>query len=103
MAEIATPEFLTKLKTLYPFSASSASQFAQSPTTADLANPWFLVAAIAYSASNRPDAVPLVYNFVLRSLQEEGADTETKKRVTTALRDAIYKAGLISGYSRVSC
>ena len=101
MAEIATTEFLTRLKDTYP-SSGSTSPFAQSPSNADFANPWFIVATIAYGTSNRPEVVPIIYKFILSDLDSEGADIETKKRVTTALRDAIYKAGIISGYSRVS-
>ena len=101
MAETATIEFLTRLKNTYP-SSGSPSPFAQSSSNADFANPWFIVAAIAYGASNRPEAVPIIYKFILNDLDSEGADIETKRRVTTALRDAIYKAGIISGYSRVS-
>ena len=102
LAKLANPEFLSRLRALYPSSSSSLSQFSQSTSTADFVNPWFLVAAITYGASNRHRAVPHVYKFVLESLEAENASLETKKRVTTALRDAIYKAGLISGYSRVS-
>lgn len=103
VADTPTPEFLEQLKNTYPTSSTSqASSYTQSITNADFVNPWFIITAIAYAASNRPKAVPFVYNYILDDLEKEGGGLEAKKRVTTALRDAIYKAGLISGYSRVS-
>ncbi|KAF8141384.1 hypothetical protein EV363DRAFT_1465665 [Boletus edulis] len=61
MADIATPEFLSSLKQLYP------------PQSTYVKSPWYAVAAITFSASNCPEAVPLVLEYVLKDLDAIGA------------------------------
>ena len=70
VADIPTPEFLEQLKNTYPTSSTSQpSSYAQSITNADFVNPWFIITAIAYAASNRPKVVPFVYNYILDDLE----------------------------------
>lgn len=104
MAEVASSEFLEKVKDLYPrpsSSTSSVSSYAE--------DPWFIIAAVSFASSNRPEAVPKVLEHVLRDLdkiqekeqmQEEDFQGK-KKRVVLRMREAILKGGLICGYSRV--
>ncbi|KAI5120155.1 hypothetical protein M0805_003642 [Coniferiporia weirii] len=98
MINIASKEFLSHLKSLYPSGAKADWQLTGG--LADLRNPWFLVAAVAYNASNRIEAVPKVYEFALEALDAANASHEEKVRMTVVLRDAIFKSGLIAGYSR---
>ncbi|EEB97043.1 hypothetical protein MPER_03719, partial [Moniliophthora perniciosa FA553] len=58
-------------------------------------NPWYLLAAVAFSAANEPECVPTVFQYALHEL--EGEDRMTLARKT---RDAIFKSGLTSGYSK---
>lgn len=68
-------------------------------------NPWYIIAAVAFSASNRPDAVPHVFQHAIKDLQTEEASgigsLEEKRLVARKLRDALFKSGLTSGYPRV--
>lgn len=80
---IATDKFMAQLKSIYPKQASS--------------NPWFLVAAVAFSASNRPDEVPRVLTYAIRDVQTE----QDKLTIGKKVREALFKAGLTSGYPRV--
>ena|ERR1700691_6200621 len=91
MTDIATPEFLSNLKALYP---------AQSST---LKNPWFLVAAVAFSASNLPEAVPLVFKHALNDLvsQPSAAGDESTLLLVRKLKDALFKSGVLCGYPKV--
>ncbi|THG99664.1 hypothetical protein EW145_g7219 [Phellinidium pouzarii] len=95
-SNIASKDFLAHLKSLYPSEPKS-----HSPTgSTDLQNPWFLVAAVAYSAGNRPEAVPRVYESVIDALDSAAASHGEKLSTTRVLRDAIFKSGMIGGYSR---
>jgi hypothetical protein len=117
MTEIATLEFLGRLKTFcshLPGLNDSASSKSLSDLKQYIEDPWYIVAAVSFSASNRPDGVPKVLEFVLRELDEaistsatsvdlkEKEILELRQRVVMRLREALFKAGLISGYSRVS-
>lgn len=68
-------------------------------------NPWYIIAAVAFSASNRPDAVPHVFQCVMKDIQKEEnlgiTSLEEKRQVARKLRDALFKSGLTSGYPRV--
>ena len=91
MSDIATPEFLSRIKALYPTNSPNS-----------LRNPWFFVAAVVFSASNLPEAVPLVYQYALKS----GLDSPVNDDATTLLlvrkvKDALFKSGLLSGYPKV--
>lgn len=74
-----------------------------------LQSPWYLVASVAFSASNRPEAVPLIFHFVLNELKLEQAgnvegDQTLKEQLQLARRsrDCLVQSGLMCGYSRVS-
>lgn len=66
-----------------------------------LRNPWFIVAAVAFSASNRPEAVPCVFEQALQDLKSEGSDKPQELLLARKMREALFKSGLISGYPKV--
>lgn len=81
-----------------------------------LQNPWYIVAAVAFSASNRPECVPQVFTHALADLRlahgaagapsrRDGQAAEGAAAAETVLaqrlRDALFKSGLISGYPKV--
>ncbi|KAF9012878.1 hypothetical protein BDZ89DRAFT_1077208 [Hymenopellis radicata] len=80
MATIATRELLSRLESLYPSSDGS----------------WAMVAAIAFSASNAPEAVPEVYKFVSQNLKTD----EEQLALARKLRDGLFKSGLICGFPK---
>ncbi|KAF8968314.1 AhpD-like protein [Flammula alnicola] len=84
--------FLNSLKALFPENAGRVG------------NPWYIVAAVAFSASNRPEAVPRVFEHVLEGLRApDGGNTTSKsdeKLLAQKLREALLKSGLISGYPK---
>ena len=98
MAQLASTEFLTYLKSLFP-----------GPQLSALRSSWYLVASVAFSASNRPEAVPAVFHFALNELKLEQAagsvgDEEAQSqqlRLARRSRDCLMQAGLLCGYSRV--
>ena len=89
MAHIATPEFLSSLKRLYP------------PQSTYVKNPWYAVAAITFSASNCPEAVPLVLEYVLKDLDTIAASHEDRLFAARKIRDAVFKSGMICGFPKV--
>jgi len=102
MAVIATPEFLAKIKGLYPDADTSAA-------SADvLKNPWWIPAAAAFSTGNRPDAVPILFEYVLGDLEraherfDVSAEKAHEEKLTLArkFRDLFLKSGMLSGYSK---
>ncbi|KAL5528850.1 hypothetical protein ACEPAG_4824 [Sanghuangporus baumii] len=97
MTEIVSTELLQQLKSLYPTTPATASL---SKVDQVLESPWYIVAAVAFSAGNRPEAVPFVLKFVLAELTALSASGDDKRRVVVRMREALFKAGLISGYSR---
>ncbi|GBE82767.1 hypothetical protein BKA93DRAFT_526001 [Sparassis latifolia] len=101
MAHLATTDFLQQLKAIYP------SKGALTPETV-LSNPWYLVAAVAFSASNKAEAVPLVFAFVLSELKlAQGRESETEKareqqlRLARRIREALLQSGVLTGIPRV--
>ena len=94
MSDIATPELLSRLKVLYPTNTPNS-----------LRNPWFFVTAVAFSASNLPEAVPLVYQHAFKSmssLDSPVSDDATTLLLVRKVKDALFKSGLLSGYPKVS-
>ncbi|KAN0088297.1 AhpD-like protein [Tylopilus felleus] len=91
MAHIATPGFLSSLKHLYPLQ----------PTDSYVQSPWYAVAAITFSASNCPEAVPLVLEYVLRDLDAIDASHQDQLTAVRKIRDAVFKSGLICGFPKV--
>ncbi|CAG8714068.1 12976_t:CDS:2, partial [Acaulospora colombiana] len=63
MADIVTDDFLRTMKSRYPTEQASLT----SPSDV-LNNPWWIPVAVAFSAGNRPDAVPIVFKFALSDL-----------------------------------
>ncbi|KAI0059138.1 hypothetical protein BV25DRAFT_1871742 [Artomyces pyxidatus] len=102
MAEIATSAVLRHLKSLYP----SAQAIGASADV--LKNPWYLVATVAYSTGNRPEAVPLVFNHVLAELKvaqdqfkvPSGEAQNERLLLARRFRDALFKSGMVAGYSK---
>jgi len=84
MAALANWTFLSYLKSLYPVRKETAQY-----------NPWYIVAAVGFSASNRPEAVPFVFQYALKDLGESSHDE--KLVLVRRFRDAIFKSGLTSG------
>lgn len=101
MTDLATDEFLNELKSLYPTR--------QAPTPdAVLAQPWYLVAAVAFSASHRAEAVPIVFESALAELKLVQSHANAEKvreerlRLANKIREALLQSGLLSGVPRVS-
>lgn len=90
MAHIATPEFLSSLKQLYP------------PQSSYVKSPWYAVAAITFGASNCPEGVPLVLEYVLKDLDAIGASHQDRLTAARKIRDAVFKSGMICGFPKVS-
>jgi len=95
------------LKALFPEAigrsteATNAAGHSDSPI---LGNAWYIVAAVAFSASNRPEGVPRVFEHVLKDLNRIGGESlagkSDKKILAQKMREALLKSGLISGYPK---
>ena len=98
MADLATPEFLSSLRATYP------PETPNSPP-----HLWAIVAAVAYGASNVPEAVPAVFTYALQDLirSQQGAgisgDAAHEEQLLLArkVREAVLQSGLLSGMPRV--
>ncbi len=74
-----------------------------------LENPWYIVTAVSFMSTNRPEAVPLLYNYVLEELEHAQTQfnvpapeaSREKLLLIRKVRDAIFKASLIGGVSKV--
>ena len=73
-----------------------------------LKSPWYIVAAVAFSASNRPEGVSQVFEHALSDLRSSLVNTDrtavgydNEKLLAQRFRDALFKSGLISGYPKV--
>ncbi|KAL5490693.1 hypothetical protein ACEPAI_5527 [Sanghuangporus weigelae] len=97
MMEIVSTELLEQLKSLYPMTPATANL---NKVDQALESPWYIVAAVAFSAGNRPEAVPFVLKFMFAELIALSATGDDKRGVVLRMREALFKAGLISGYSR---
>jgi len=92
MAILATNSFLNHLKSIYPRKNLPASP---------LYNPWYIIAAVAFCASNRAEEVPHVFQHALSDLKAESGDNlEEQCLLARKVRDALFKAGLTAGYPR---
>ncbi|KAF9072900.1 AhpD-like protein [Rhodocollybia butyracea] len=76
---------LSRLKSIYP-------------TTND--NPWYIVSAVAFSASNEPQAVPEVFRHALAETGSGEEHNPEKLRIARRLREALFKSGLTCGYPK---
>ncbi|KAI0648367.1 hypothetical protein C8Q79DRAFT_1045071 [Trametes meyenii] len=103
MADIATPAFLDSLKALYPADGPSTKAYPGA-----LANPWVIVAAVAFSASNAPEAVPVVFEHALAELRADqqargvAGDAAVQEQLNLArkVRESVFQSGLLSGMPR---
>ena len=104
MADIATEPFLNLLKAAFPSPPLTTPEGV-------LAQPWYIVAAVSFSASRKPAAVPVVFAFVLRELeaaqlaagvkaQSEEAHAQRFK-LASKIREALLHSGQLSGIPRV--
>ncbi|KAG1739020.1 hypothetical protein EDB19DRAFT_2025272 [Suillus lakei] len=90
MTEIAPPEFLNELQSLYPEPAKYVD------------GGWYLAAAVAFSSSNRSEAVSCVLRHVLNDLDKlPDATDEDRRLLVRKMREGIFKSGLLSGYPKV--
>ncbi|KAF8164006.1 hypothetical protein BJ912DRAFT_1035132 [Pholiota molesta] len=94
-----SPSFLNGLKALFP--ENTGSRIGSTTTTESiLRNPWYIVAAVAFSASNRPEAIPRVFEHVLEDIKSSSSSQSgTKpdnKLLAQKLREALFKSGLIA-------
>ncbi|EFI28454.1 hypothetical protein CC1G_13987 [Coprinopsis cinerea okayama7 len=99
MASTVSSAFLNQLRSLYP-ARSGASGAAGGGSL--LSSPWYILAAVAFSASNKPDAVPRVFEHALNQFptHEGSSHAEDRRQLARKLREALFKSGLISGYPR---
>ena len=102
-SDIATSDLLDQLKNLYPVNRENHESHQ---------NPWYIIAAVAFTGSNLPEAVPIVYQHALNDLRrrrtqdhpegktQEEMDAE-ELLLVRRIKDAIFKAGITFGYPRV--
>ncbi|KAF9009492.1 hypothetical protein BDQ17DRAFT_1235282 [Cyathus striatus] len=100
---IAPSTFLKHIQNLYPsrqINSNIQALAAFSDYNPALSNPWYIIAAVAYSASNRPQGAPSIFNYVWQELKVQNESVENQRLLARKLREAIFKSGLISGYSK---
>ncbi|CAL1703376.1 unnamed protein product [Somion occarium] len=100
MAQLATAQFLQHLRSLYPHQSGSPDT-----PSAIVGQPWYLIAAVAFSASNKPDATAVVFQYVLNDLEKVEFAAEKDRHaarlaVARRIREAVLQSGLLSGYAR---
>jgi hypothetical protein len=74
-------------------------------------NPWYIVTIVALTAGNRPEGIPLVFKYVLGDLERAQNEFKVpndeaqgeKLRLARRFRDALFKCGILAGYSKVCC
>ncbi|KAF8497205.1 hypothetical protein F5888DRAFT_1701211 [Russula emetica] len=101
MADIASETALQHLESLYPHGEITSSSDV-------IQNPWYLVTLASFAAANRPEAVPLLFKYVLGGLEQAQnrfnipvpEANHEKYLLAHRFRDAIFKGGIIGGYSR---
>ena len=71
------------------------------PTLLVVGNPWYIVASVAFCASNKYDEVPRVFQHALKDLKAESDNIEDHRLLARKVRDALFKAGLTAGFARV--
>ena len=91
MTDIATPEFLNELKSLYPAPANYVD------------GSWFLAAAVAFCSTNCPKGVASVLRYALEDLDKlPGTPDEDRRLLVRKIREGICKSGLLCGYPKVN-
>ncbi|KAI0806830.1 hypothetical protein C8Q74DRAFT_1188908 [Fomes fomentarius] len=88
------PDFLSSIKSLFPPASP------QTPT-----HLWPVIAAVSFSASNLPEAVPLVFKQALDDLvrtQQTAGQTDHDEQLVLArkIREAVLQSGFLSGIPR---
>jgi hypothetical protein len=119
MADIASETALQHLESLYPHGEITSSldgdpykPVMSISTQSDflvIKNPWYLPTLASFAAGNRPEAVPRLFKYVLGGLEQAQNRFSTpvleanheKFLLAHRFRDAIFKGGIIGGYSRV--
>ncbi|KAG1908037.1 uncharacterized protein F5891DRAFT_1220942 [Suillus fuscotomentosus] len=90
MTDIATAEFLNELRSLYPAQAKYVD------------SGWYLAAAVAFSSSNRPEAVSCVFRHALEDLEKlPDTSDEDRRLLVRKMREGIFKSALLSGFAKV--
>jgi hypothetical protein len=77
--------------------------------TPAIQNPWYIVTLVCFTTGNRPDAVPLLFKYVLGEVERaqnqfKVPEVEAKRErllLSRKFRDAIFKCGVVGGYSKV--
>jgi endoribonuclease Dicer len=103
---LATKEFLDHLQSIYPTNNLKST----SPVDLVIDNKWYIAVVVAFSASNSAEEVPLVFKHAFQTLvdahEESGAGQEQihqdQLMLARRFRDALFVAGVTSGYARVS-
>ncbi|KXN82618.1 hypothetical protein AN958_02469 [Leucoagaricus sp. SymC.cos] len=90
MAALASASFLSQIKSLYPLGRSTGA----------LPTPWYIVAAVAFSASNKPQAVPQIFQYVLQELNSNQDTKSERFLLAQKIREALLKSALISGFPK---
>jgi len=90
-----SPEFLSGLRALYHTNANLSDLSPKE--NAD--SPWYMAAAIAFAAANRPNAVPVVFEYALTTVPKE--EHTLRLQIARKVRDGVFKAGMICGFPRV--
>ncbi|KAH9977327.1 hypothetical protein BGW80DRAFT_1166578 [Lactifluus volemus] len=101
MADAASDTDLQHLKSLYPYGEHSSLPLV-------IQNPWYIVTVVSYMAGNMPEAVPILFNYVLRELEHAHQEFEVPQHeahgerllLARKFRDAIFKGGMTGGYSK---
>ncbi|TFK25812.1 hypothetical protein FA15DRAFT_668140 [Coprinopsis marcescibilis] len=98
MATVATSVFLNQLRSLYPTRTVTPG------SSSALSTPWYIIAAVSFSASNKPEAVPRVFEHVMQQFSLDpgspASNVEEQRLLARKLREALFKSGLISGYPK---
>ncbi len=99
MVDLATPDFLSALKAAYPPDTPNSPSYLSA-----------VIAAVSFSASNIPEAVPLVFKYALddlvRSQTQAGTpqDAAHQEQLVLArkVREGVLRAAPLCGLPRVS-
>ncbi|TFL01048.1 hypothetical protein BDV98DRAFT_549203 [Pterulicium gracile] len=86
---IATSEYIERLRNKYTFTCDSPED-----------SSWYIIAAVAFSASNRPEEVAALFTYLV-GLPEFQTSETARRKIARRLREALFKSGITSGYSRV--
>ncbi len=79
VVELASNDFLTHLKSLFPTNPESLSRdTGSSIVTSGNRNPWYIVAAVTFAACNRPQAIQILLEYVLKETGAEDSELEER-------------------------